>query len=217
MKKYLVMLLALAFCSVGVQAGVLHEKFDLNVSGGLVLPGTLKLDSDDGNKDYFDSGLGFDVTIEPTYKVTKKFTLGVGYTLKTPVELDVADYYDDIKDAIAPFHRLYAVANYYFVPECSRFSFYFTGQLGVSIFTEQIMKSIDSNYLTSTLENGVHYAIGIGADYKQYFTELLLSSDSGVQKLSPTASFISKFGNVNIGAPTDYKYSSLSLSVGYRF
>lgn len=136
-----------------------------------------------------DVKMGITVGGEYLFDSDSDLVYGAGFEYQLARQVDIED---GIKFNYTP---IYALARYQLD------SFYLTLKAGYNLFTidEELPEEIN-------LQGGLFYGIGGGMDFGQFQVELLYSINNGARKMVvPPETF-----------SLNYKYSKISLSVGYK-
>ncbi|MEF2601160.1 MAG: porin family protein [Fusobacterium mortiferum] len=205
MKK---VLLGLAVVSSMAMAG---EGTNLYLKTGLDISGKFDKVESQGvtyNKAENDR-LGFDLTAEVTREFYPNLELGLGLSYQDhgkPENISIEG--EIIKNTGYKSLPIYAVAKYN-IPLESNIKPYLKADLGYSFnFDEKDLKVDGQWSAKSSVDNGLYYGLGAGAEYNNFVVELMYKVNrADVQYDSPNGKTPKK----------DYDYSRTTLSVGYRF
>jgi hypothetical protein len=135
-----------------------------------------------------DVKMGITVGGEYLFDSDSDLVYGAGFEYQLARQVDIED---GIKFNYTP---IYALARYQLD------SFYLTAKAGYNLFQLENLPEDE------TLSGGLFYGIGGGMDFGQFQVELLYSINNGARKMVvPPETF-----------SLNYKYSKISLSVGYK-
>ena len=206
MKK---VLLGLAVASSMAMAGEgtnLYLKTGLDISGKFdkvgVAPGQY------ANKSESDR-LGFDLTAEVTREFYPNLELGLGLSYQDHGRPEyIRSGNDKVQNTGYKSLPIYGVAKYN-IPLESNIKPYLKADLGYSFnFDEKDLKVEGEQGWKTSVDNGLYYGLGAGAEYNNFVVELMYKVNRADIQYEKDGKKLPK---------KDYDYSRTTLSFGYRF
>lgn len=205
MKKVLLGLTVLSFSAMAAEGTNLYLKTGVDISGKF---DKVKI-GENLNKSKDDKG-GFEFTAEATREFYPNLELGVGLSYQDhgrPESIDSKNF-GKIQNTGYKSLPLYAVAKYN-IPLESSVKPYLKADLGYSFnFDEKDLK-VEDIRMKSTVDNGLYYGLGAGAEYNNFIVELMYKVNR--------ADVDYRLERGEKTPKRDYDYSRTTLSVGYKF
>ena len=223
MKKVLLGLFALSAVAFAAETNV-YLKAGIDVWQDYE---TLSSEGESVTSDEADS-LGYEIGVEVTKEVFPNFELGLGLSyqdhgdIKTKRIYDRGVDYEDITDVVVGSYKslpLYIIGKYN-IPLESNIKPYVKVDLGYSFnFDEEdvkvswnwkennIISTQGTEKLSTSMDNGIYYGIGIGAEYNNFLMELMYKTNKAEMEVTDGIDKIKG----------DLDYSRVTLSFGYKF
>lgn len=205
MKKVLLGLAVISSMAMAAEGTKLYLKTGADISGKF---DKVKVGKEFANKSESDR-LGFDLTAEVTKEVYPNLELGLGLSYQDHGRPESVKSNDDkVQNTGYKSLPIYGVVKYN-LPLESNIKPYLKADLGYSFnFDEKDLKIEGQGSYKSSIDNGLYYGLGAGAEYNNFIVELMYKVNRADVQYEDKGSKSPKF---------DYDYSRTTLSIGYRF
>lgn len=155
---------------------------------------------------------GYELGVENTIEVAENFEVGIGLLYQNHGKSKEKTYKNkgnEFKTKIENYDSLpvYIVTKYN-LPMLGSVKPYLKANLGYSFnFANGDSKIADEIKLDTKISNGLYYGVGLGAEYKNFFVDMIYQMNEAKLKIK----------NVEINSKKEYDYSRVTFGFGYKF